>query len=77
MSESHFLRVFKKDMNLTPMQYIIQHRIEAAQLLLLLNNDPLKTIANSLGFSDTSHFVKTFKKYKGMTPQEFRSHHSS
>lgn len=77
MSESHFLRIFKRDMGMTPMQYIIQHRIEAAQLLLLLNKDPLKTIADSLGFSDTSHFVKTFKKYKGMTPQEFRRHPNS
>ncbi|MDE5872579.1 MAG: AraC family transcriptional regulator [Lachnospiraceae bacterium] len=67
MSESHFLRVFKKEMGATPIQYIIQRRIEAAQLLLLLNDQPLKTIADSLGFSDSSHFVKTFKKSNGST----------
>ncbi|MDE6339900.1 MAG: AraC family transcriptional regulator [Muribaculaceae bacterium] len=72
MSESHFLRVFKKEMGMTPAQYIIQHRIETAQLLLLLDKEPVKNIALTLGFSDPSHFVKTFKKIKGMTPNEFR-----
>lgn len=72
MSESHFFRVFKKEMGMTPSQYISTRRIEVAQLYLLLKNEPIKNIAASVGFLDPSYFVKTFKKVTGMTPQEFR-----
>lgn len=73
MSESHFMRMFKKEMKMTPAQYIIQRRIQNAQLFLLLRNEPVKNIAASVGFFDASHFVKTFRKITGFTPQEFRS----
>lgn len=73
MSESHFLRIFKREMGMTPAQYIIKCRIQNAQLFLLVRNEPVKNIAASVGFFDASHFVKTFKKITGMTPQEFRN----
>lgn len=77
MSESNFMRVFKKEKSMTPAQYIIRRRIEIAQLYLLLKDEPVKNIAASVGFLDPSYFVKSFKKITGMTPLEFRLSPSS
>ena len=73
MSKSHFIRIFKQEMGQTPAQYIIRCRIERAQLFLLLDNKPIKSIADLLGFSDLPYFIKIFKKHTGQTPLEFRT----
>ncbi|MDE6071181.1 MAG: AraC family transcriptional regulator, partial [Muribaculaceae bacterium] len=40
---------------------------------LLLDNKPIKSIADLLGFSDLPYFIKIFKKHTGQTPLEFRT----
>lgn len=72
LSKDHFIRLFKKGMGTTPLQYINQKKIEKAQLLLLTEELAVKEIAFRLAFEDYSYFNRLFKKVTGMTPQEYR-----
>ena len=77
LSKDHFIRLFKKELGTTPLQYINQKKIEKAQLLLITEELAVKEIAFQLAFDDYSYFNRLFKKTTGVTPQEYRtSYHS-
>lgn len=62
LSKDHFIRLFKKGMGTTPLQYINQKKIEKAQLLLITEELAVKEIAFRLAFEDYSYFNRLFKK---------------
>lgn len=72
LSKGHFIRLFKKELGTTPLQYINQKKIEKAQLLLITEELAVKEIAFQLAFDDYSYFNRLFKKTTGVTPQEYR-----
>ncbi len=72
LSNDHFIRLFKTEMGVTPLQYINRKKIEKAQLLLLSGDFSVKNVAYTLGFEDCSYFNRLFKKMVGTTPQEYR-----
>ncbi|MCK9160119.1 MAG: AraC family transcriptional regulator [Bacteroidaceae bacterium] len=72
LSNDHFIRLFKKEVGNTPIQYINQKKIEKAQLILITDNIPIKNIAYMLAFEDQSYFNRLFKKTVGLTPQKYR-----
>lgn len=72
LSKDHFIRLFKKELGTTPLQYINQKKIEKAQLLLITEELAVKEIAFQLAFEDYSYFNRLFKKTTGVTPQEYR-----
>ena len=72
LSKDHFIRLFKKEVNYTPLQYINQKKIEKAQLILITDNASIKSIAYLLGYEDQSYFNRLFKKLTGVTPQQYR-----
>lgn len=77
MSKDHYIRVFKREMGETPMQYITQRKIECAEMMLSTEDVSVKTIAASLGFADHSYFNRLFKKVVGQTPLEYRENAKS
>ncbi len=72
LSKDHFIRLFRQEMNTTPLKYINQKKMEKAQLLLLTESLSVKEVAYRLAFDDYSYFNRLFKKVTGMTPQEYR-----
>lgn len=72
LSKDHFIRLFKHEMNMTPLKYINQKKIEKAQLILITETLSVKEVAYRLAFEDYSYFNRLFKKVTGMTPQEYR-----
>ena len=72
LSKDHFIRLFKKELGTTPLQYINQKKIEKAQLLLITEELAVKEIAFQLAFDDYSYFNRLFKKTTGVPPQEYR-----
>jgi AraC-like DNA-binding protein len=72
LSESHFCRAFRTTCGMSPMKYIAKARVEAAQIVLLRDQLPLREVALMCGFSDQSHFTKVFQAVVGESPQRWR-----
>lgn len=72
ISEDHFIRIFKKEMDCTPLKYINLKKIEKAQLLLLTTDMPVRDIALELLIDNISYFNKIFKQHTGKTPGQYR-----
>lgn len=72
MSEGHFSRFFKSFVQMTPIEYINNIRINRACMLLQESDRLILDIALDVGFTNQSHFNRLFKKIKGCTPKEFK-----
>jgi len=73
LSVTRFRQLFKKELGLSPMQYIKRVRLERAANLLQTSFLSIKEVGFHTGLGDTSHFVRDFKKRYGLTPGEFRT----
>jgi AraC-like DNA-binding protein len=72
MHPSHFCRLFHRVMGITPMGYVIHHRVQVGRLLLSQTSRSVTDISHATGFYDTSHFCRTFARVMGMSPSEYR-----
>lgn len=73
MSERNFSRSFKRDLGVSPQQFIAEARIEAARRWLVETRDPIEKIARRSGFSGSEHLALAFRKAQGGSPAEYRS----
>lgn len=69
----HFTRIFKQYLTLTPYQFILKAKIEAAAVIIAQTEEPLRGVAIDFGFSSYSNFYNAFKKVIGDTPENIRS----
>lgn len=65
-------RLMVEETGLTTFQQIDKRRLQIAQDALIANQDHLKAIAYSLGFSSPAHFSSWFKQRTQCTPFQFR-----
>lgn len=72
LSEIQFRRKFKQEFGVTPQQFILRARLQAAGHLLRRGNKPIAILASESGFSDQSYFTRQFKQYFGETPLQYR-----
>ncbi len=70
VSQYHLIRIFKKETDLTPFEYLRNFRIERAKTLLRENKSIIDAIYET-GFYDQSHFIRHFKSITGMTPKVY------
>lgn len=71
MSLYHFARLFKQSTGYSPYQYVIKHRIERAQELMVQQSQSVASIALKVGFASQSQFGRHFKRLTGVTPRQF------
>lgn len=69
----YLIRVFKKNVGVSPHSYQIQKRIAQVQKLLRTGAS-LADASFACGFFDQSHMTRAFKKVVGITPGSFRNH---
>ena len=72
MSVTSFNRNFKKEIGITPIEYLIEVRIKSAKLLLKRKDLSVTEVALRSGFGSASHFSSCFAERVGATPQEYR-----
>lgn len=72
LSKSHFFRVFKNTLGVSPIDYITSERIKLSKHLIKNTNQQISEIAYKTGFNNASYFNKQFKKHEHMTPKEFK-----
>ena len=74
MSETHFRRIFERNMNMTPADYVNLVRIQMACEYMKKHQDCMETVAIKCGFQTISTFNRNFKKTLGITPYQWKSH---
>ncbi|PKV51423.1 AraC-like protein [Aquimarina sp. MAR_2010_214] len=70
LSDSHFQRLFKTNIGISPIRYLQNLRIEKAKEYIK-TKDSFTDIAYDTGFFDQSHFNKYFKMNVGMIPKKY------
>lgn len=73
ISVSECLRCFRRMMDLTPQEYLKQHRMRHAATLLEHTDLPIAQIGTECGFEDMSYFARVFRAQHGCTPSEYRA----
>ena len=73
LNHSTLTRLFKAELNMTPIEYLWHHRLTVAKKFLEFTNLPIKEIASRCGFKTVQHFSRKFENAVGTTPGNFRS----
>lgn len=76
MSARHFARVFAREVQMTPMEFLQSARIDRARSLLESSDLPLKTVAFRSGFGSVRHMRFLFGEKLGLTPTQYRQQFS-
>jgi AraC-like DNA-binding protein len=71
MSRFRVIRIFRRELGLTPYAYVLSRRVTRARGHLAAGGSPAET-AYALGFADQAHFTRVFKAMTGVTPARFR-----
>lgn len=69
---SQFAQRLRFSTGLSVWQFVQQHRVAMAKVLLRSRSLSIADIAGRLGYFDQSHFTKAFRDSVGLTPGEFR-----
>jgi AraC family transcriptional regulator, pdu and cob operon regulator len=68
LSKSHFSHMFKKEVGISPINYLNRFRIDKAKELLQNTNNSITEIAANVGFQSLPHFNRIFKSLEKITP---------
>lgn len=72
ISTRECLRCFRICIHLSPIDYLIECRVQAAKKLLENTRLSVSRIAMDTGFNSNAYFSKIFKRSTGLTPIEYR-----
>jgi len=67
-----FGRRFRASFRTSPHQYVLDRRLEKAQLMLAAGCLPVKAIASECGFADQAHLTRVMRARLGRTPASLR-----
>ncbi|ATD56055.1 AraC family transcriptional regulator [Clostridium chauvoei] len=72
MNKFHLVHTFTKQIGISPINYVINKRIEESKNLLTTTSYSIRDIASIVGFSNSSYFSQAFKKVTGTSPKGYR-----
>jgi AraC-like DNA-binding protein len=72
LSKFHFSHAFKQTLGRSPMQYLIEQRMEQATILLKNSKMPIADIAAQVGYDDPAYFARLYRSRTGLMPSEVR-----
>lgn len=73
MSTATFYRNFRREMGMSPIEFIINEKIRTAKKLLSNPGININEVSYASGFEDCNYFIRLFKKYEGVTPKQYQS----
>lgn len=73
MNKYYIAHAFTKYAGISPINYLVQKRIQEGKSLLESTSYSIAQIAAMLGFSSQSYFSQAFRKATGQTPMQYRN----
>ncbi len=73
LSTPYFIRLFKKETQMTPNEYLVKYRLKIAADLLQNSNFSISQISSEVGFQDSNYFTRCFRKQYQVTPTQYRN----
>ena len=77
MTDSAFIRKFRKLYSLTPYQFLQKTRMDNAALLLETTELTVQEICSNVGFTDQNNFSKQFRLHFRQSPTSYRMYYSA
>ena len=75
ISKNYLCDLFKKEMNVTFIDYVTNLRIEKAKYLLSHSDKKMYEISEEVGYNDYAYFSQIFKRHTGTTLSAYRKQH--
>ncbi len=72
MSATSFYRSFKRELGMSPIEFILKERIKEAKKLLSNPRNNVTEVSYATGFDDCNYFIRLFKKHEGVTPRQYQ-----
>lgn len=72
MSTTSFYRYFKRELGMSPIEFILTEKIKQAKTLLKTSGIQINEVCFMSGFDDCNYFIRLFKKYEGITPKQYQ-----
>ena len=72
MSTTSFYRNFKRELGMSPIEFILNEKIKHAKKLLSNPKINVAEVSYATGFEDCNYFIRLFKKYEGVTPKQYQ-----
>ncbi len=76
ISKYYFAKEFKKYTGYSPIDYIINTRLNHAKEYLKYSHLAVSDISEIVGFGSACHFISSFRQKVGITPLQFRKQYS-
>ena len=73
LSDSHFRKRFRMQFRLSPQEFILRTRLQAASKMLISTDESIINVALACGFRDQSYFANQFKKFFEQSPKRYRA----
>ncbi len=77
MSTTSFYRFFKRELGMSPIEFILNEKIKVAKQLLKYPGIQINEVGFQSGFEDSNYFIRLFKKVEGITPKQYQQLNSS
>jgi len=72
MSSTSFYRIFKRELGMSPIEFVLNEKIKYAKKLLNNPNIQINEVSYATGFEDCNYFSRLFKKIEGVTPKQYQ-----
>jgi YesN/AraC family two-component response regulator len=72
ISQNSLRQVFREVKDASPLDYLINYRIEVAKKLLETTDFTAKKVSEMVGYTESRYFYSVFKKKVGVTTHEYR-----
>ena len=72
VTAGYLTSVFRKELGLTPWEYLTRLRMAHAKELLISSSESIAEVAGRVGYDDPAYFTRVFLKETGHAPRAYR-----